>query len=289
MRHPCPAHAWHDEFMTASSLVRRQVSLKLRAAVAGPDADRARARIWDTPGPRWFDESDPLWIVHADASMFVGGLASLLLQSLHPLAMAGVAQHSGYRSDPWGRLQRTSHYIATTSFGTIDHAGAMIDAVRRIHETVTGTFEATPYRADDPDLLRWVHVAETFCFARAHQLYGHEHLDAAQYDTYVDQARRSAELLGATRTPTTIAELHDALEEYRPALRATQDCLDAERFLLREPPLPRVARLGYGALVRGAIAVLPSWGRAELGLRARRLDAQAGRVGTTAIRWAMSA
>lgn len=281
--------AWHDGRMDAVFALRRQLSLKLRDGVAGPDAERARARIWDSPGPRWFDENDPLWIVHADASMFIGGLASLLLQSLHPLAMAGVAQHSGYRSDPWGRLQRTSHYIATTSFGTIEHAEAMIAAVRRIHETVTGTFEATPYRAGDPDLLRWVHVAETFCFARAHQLYGHVHLDAAQYDTYVDQARHSAQLLGVTRAPTTMGAILEQLTTYRPALHATRDCLDAQHFLLRDPPLPRGARPGYSLLVRGAVAVLPSWARSELQLHSRPGDERLGRVGTAAIRWVMAA
>lgn len=275
--------------MTAASALRHQLSLKLRDGVAGPDAERARARIWDTPGPRWFTEDDPLWIVHADASMFIGGLASLLLQSLHPMAMAGVAQHSGYRSDPWGRLQRTSHYIATTSFGTIEHAEAMITAVRRIHDTVTGTYDGRAYAASDPDLLRWVHVAETYCFAHAHLLYGHHHLEAAQYDTYVDQARHSAQLLGASDTARTMTQLHEHLGQYRPVLRATQECLDAQHFLLRDPPLPYAARWGYWTLVRGAIAVLPDWAREELNLRHYPYDPRVGRAGTAAIRWAMTA
>ena len=76
-----------------------------------------RARIHETPGPRWFAEDRPIRRVHADASMFVGGLRALLLQSLHPLAMAGVAEHSDYRGDPWGRLQRTSTFLAVTTFG----------------------------------------------------------------------------------------------------------------------------------------------------------------------------
>ena len=100
--------------------------------------------------------------------MFAGGIASLLLQSLHPLAMAGVAGHSGYKSDPWGRLQRTSHYIATTTYGTIEDAEAAIARVRAIHERVRGRDErGRAYRASDPHLLLWVHVAEIDSFLRA--------------------------------------------------------------------------------------------------------------------------
>ena len=106
---------------TLSDLARHsqlRLGAALRARVAGDDAaERARV-IWGREGERWFTPEDPVWRVHADASMFPGGVAALLLQSLHPLAMAGVAGHSGYKGDPWGRLQRTSHFLATTTFGT---------------------------------------------------------------------------------------------------------------------------------------------------------------------------
>ena len=98
--------------------------------IAGPDGPAERVRIHDTPGPRWFPEGSPIRRVHADASMFVGGLRALLLQSLHPLAMAGVAQHSNYRGDPWGRLQRTSTFLAVTTFGAADDAQRAVDRVR---------------------------------------------------------------------------------------------------------------------------------------------------------------
>ena len=98
--------------------VRDGLGQRLFGLVAGPDGPANRARIHDTPGPRWFAEDRPIRRVHADASMFVGGLRALLLQSLHPLAMAGVAEHSDYRGDPWGRLQRTSTFLAVTTFGT---------------------------------------------------------------------------------------------------------------------------------------------------------------------------
>ena len=146
--------------------VRGRLAAGFRASIAGePERADARARrVWSAPGPRWFHVGDPIWRVHSDSSMFAGGIRALLLQSLHPLAMAGVADHSGFRSDPWGRFQRTSEYIAVTTFAPIDTAEKMITAVRSIHDRVVGVAaDGRPYAASDPDLLRWVHVA---CSAR---------------------------------------------------------------------------------------------------------------------------
>ena len=100
--------------------------------------------------------------------MFAGGLRALLLQSLHPLAMAAVAEHSDYRGDPWGRLQRTSYFLAVTTFGPASDAQQAVDRVRAVHQHVTGTApDGRPYRASDPHLLPWVHIAETDSFLRA--------------------------------------------------------------------------------------------------------------------------
>ena len=274
--------------------VRRRLGESLRARVAGPDASLARARIWDTPGARWFGADDPIWRVHADASMFAGGLTALLLQSLHPSAMAGVAGHSGYRSDPWGRLQRTSHFLATTTFGTIEHAEAAIAAVRAAHARVRGRDAlGVPYAASDPHLLRWVHVAEAWSFLEAHQRYGANPLTAAEADRYVHQAATMAVRLGATRVPHSLEALHAALEGYRPELHATADALDAARFLLREPPLPLAARPGYHLLALGGVALLPPWARAHLQLLGPGhhlgLGRAAGRAGTAAVRWGLAA
>ncbi|WP_409483312.1 oxygenase MpaB family protein [Arsenicicoccus dermatophilus] len=278
---------------------RTRAALALRAKVAGDDADRSADRIWGTPGERWFGPDDVIWRVHADAAMFAGGIRALLLQSLHPLAMAGVARHSGYRSDPWGRLQRTSSYIATTTYGTVEHAERMIRAVRRVHETVVGTADdGRPYAAGDPELLRWVHVAEADSFLTAYEVLGPGRLSDTDRDEYVRQTTTASLLLGATDLPQTHAELQSALEGFRPQLHATPAAREAARFLLLTPPLPPSARAGYTALAVGAVATLPPWARCELGLRAplpapastatTTLGRGIGRAATSGARWIMA-
>src|SRR3954469_5914022 len=132
----------------AVSAVRRDLETKLFAMVARPQGPANRERIHRAPGTRWFDDDRPIRRVHADASMFVGGLRALLLQSLHPQAMAAVAAHSGYRGDPWGRLARTSTFLATTTFGTEDDAARAVAVVRAVHERVRGvTADGLAYAA----------------------------------------------------------------------------------------------------------------------------------------------
>lgn len=270
--------------------LQRRLGQAVRSRVAGPDAAAARERIWNSPGERWFTPEDPIWRVHADASMFPAGITALLLQSLHPSAMAGVAGHSGYRGDPWGRLQRTSHYIATTTFGTIEHAEQAIGAVRAVHERVRGKDDlGTPYRASDPHLLRWVHIAEIWSFLQGYRCYASATLTPEEADRYVAQSTVAAEKLGATDLPATTAELDEAIAGYRPELRASPAAFDAARFLLREPPLPLAARPGYRLLSAGALALLPNWARTELNLAAPPLAAVAGRTGTMLVRWGLAA
>ncbi len=152
--------------------------------------------------------------------MFVGGIRALLLQTLHPAAMTAVSEHSGFRGDMWGRLARTSRFLAVTTFGTADDAEQAVAVVRSIHERVTGTMDdGTPYAASDPHLLMWVHVAEVDSFLRAHQRYGREPLDQAGRDEYVAQTAEVARRLGVLDPPTTEAELAATLASYRPELR----------------------------------------------------------------------
>ena len=131
--------------------VRERLGAELFRRVAGPDGPRHRERIHGTPGPRWFPADSAIARVHGDASMFVGGIRAVLLQTMHPAAMTAVAEHSGYRGDMWGRLARTSRFLAVTTFGTERHAEQAVEAVRSIHERVVGTLpDGTPYAASRP-------------------------------------------------------------------------------------------------------------------------------------------
>jgi uncharacterized protein (DUF2236 family) len=263
--------------------------------VAGPDGPDNRARIHGTPGPRWFADDRPIRRVHGDASMFVGGLRALLLQSLHPLAMAGVAEHSDYRGDPWGRLQRTSTFLAVTTFGPAADAQRAVDKVRGIHRRVRGVApDGRPYEASDPHLLEWVHIAEIDSFLLAHQLYGAQPLDQTGRDQYVADTARVATALGVPDPPRTEEELRARIEAYRPELRSTASAREAARFLLLTPPLPLPARAPYGVLAATSVAMLPGWARKPLRLpyfppleaTAVRLS---GKVLVGGIRWVLTA
>ena len=275
--------------------VRERLGRGLFAMVAGPEGPQNRSRIHDTPGPRWFADDRPIRRVHADASMFVGGLRALLLQSLHPLAMAGVAQHSDYRGDPWGRLQRTSTFLAVTTFGTATDAQRAVDKVRGIHRRVRGQApDGRDYRADDPHLLEWVHIAEVDSFLQAYQLYGAAPLDQAGRDDYVADTARVAAALGVLDPPHTEADLRTRLAGYRSELCSTEAAREAARFLLITPPLSLLARAPYGVLAASAVSMLPPWARLPLRLPyLPPLEATAirlsGRVLVSGIRWALSA
>jgi uncharacterized protein (DUF2236 family) len=235
--------------------------------VAGPNGPQHRDRIHRTAGERWFDEDRPIRTVHGDSSMFIGGLRALLLQSLHPLAMAGVAGHSGFRGDPWGRLQRTSYFLAVTTFGLASDAEATIARIRKIHERVRGTApDGRPYAASDPHLLKWVHVAEIDSFLTTYQRYGTAPLSAADQDGYVADTARVARAIGVLDPPTTVAELRSQLASYRPELHGTSEARAAARFMLLRPPLPAFARPPYALLASAAVASLPVWARWPLRL-----------------------
>ena len=274
--------------------LRERLGAELFRKVAGPNGDQARERVHGTPGPRWFAPDSPIARVHGDASMFVGGIRAVMLQSLHPAAMQGVADHSGYRGDMWGRLARTSQFLAVTTFGPATQAERAVTAVRRVHATVTGTMpDGTSYAASDPHLLAWVHAAEVDSFLLAHQTYGARPLDEAGCDAYVAQAALVAGKLGVVQPPTTVAELRTVLDDFRPELRATEEARGAVRFLILHPDLPVAARPAYAALMAAGIALMPVWTRRPLRLpwlpvSERTVVKALGTLATGTIRWAMS-
>jgi uncharacterized protein (DUF2236 family) len=279
---------------SAVRAARRRLGHALFLRVAGPDGAKHRDRIHGRPGPRWFEPDSPIGRVHGDASMFVGGIRALLLQTLHPAAMRAVSEHSGFRGDMWGRLARTSRFLAVTTFGHAEDAQQAVDVVRAIHDRITGTMDdGTPYAASDPHLLKWIHVAEVDSFLLAHTVYGKEPLDQAGRDTYVAQTAEVARRLGVVDPPTTEAELKAALEAFRPELRGTDDAREAISYLLFKPPLPLAARAPYGVLVAAAIGLMPRWTRRPLRLpwlpvSERTVVRALGNAAIGTIRWAMS-
>lgn len=272
--------------------LRRVIADALRDRVVGDNADQKREAIMLAPGERWFSDDRPIHVIHTDASMFIGGMRALLLQSLHPLAMAGVAQHSDYRSDPWGRLQRTADFLAATSFGPADLAEMTIARIRAVHEKVVGTTtDGRPYAASDPHLLRWVHVAELDSFIAAHRAYGAQKLDEKTYDAYVEDMAVIARKLGVPAPPTSVQGLRDQLVMYRYELASTPESRDAAKYLLLTPPLSLPARIPYSLIAAAAIAILPAWARNDLRLpylpvTEKTIVRPIGHAITSTIRWA---
>ena len=274
--------------------IRQAIAQAVRGRVVGPGgAERAR-ELFATEGPRWFVPGSPIFRVHSDVSMFVGGLRALLLQSLHPLAMAGVAQHSDYKADPWGRLQRTADFLAATTFGTEDQASAACARVRAVHQRVRGVAsDGRPYTANDPHLLRWVHVTEVESFLLAHDRYGERRLGPRQRDRYVADMARVASELGVPDPPRDVASLTRTIGSFRTELAGTAEAREAARFLLA-PPLPPAAVGPYALLSAAAIGLLPRWARRPLELPWLPVTETiavrpAGRTLVRGLRWALAA
>jgi uncharacterized protein (DUF2236 family) len=206
--------------------LRTQIAGSVRRLVAG-EADGVVHLDLDRDDPGMFGPTSATWQVHADIAMLIGGVRALLLQSLHPLVMAGVADHSAYRTDPLGRLHRTAAFIGTTTFGTTQQANEAIALVRRIHTKVNGHApDGRPYRANDPHLLAWVHLTEVDSFLLAVRRYGTGSIDAATADRYVAEMAEVGERLGGRELPRARAELRAGIDAYRPELggRSTACC-----------------------------------------------------------------
>lgn len=272
--------------------IRSWLGQQIRERVIGPNAETRHAELFESDEPGWFDDDAPIRTVHADASMFIGGLRALMMQTMHPLAMAGVAQHSDYRRDPWGRLQRTADYVATTTFGPASQAQRAVDVVHRVHERVVGVApDGRSYEANDPHLLEWVHIAEIDSFLAAHDRYGAEPLAGVDRDRYVADTAVVARALGIADPPDSEAALRARIESYRPELRATPEARDAIRWIVLRPPLPLAARPAYGVMAAAAVALMPTWTRLPLRLPWLPVTENvtlrlAGNLATGAIRWA---
>jgi len=241
-----------DAYADAAGLVARSAAAYVSSVPADPADDG------------FFGPASVTWRVSADLSSVVAGLRALLVQALHPLAMAGVDQHSDWRRDPVGRLAATSSYLATVSFGDRAAAERAAARVRRIHEHVRGTDPVTgrPYAASDPALLLWIHAALVDSAVVACQLFGTP-LTPADGDRYVTEMAVAAELVGvpAALVPASLDGLRQYLSSVRPELRCTPAAADAAAFLLDPPGLDEDIAEIWQDIRDGTVAATPEWAR----------------------------
>ncbi|QXI39180.1 oxygenase MpaB family protein [Pseudomonas xantholysinigenes] len=243
--------------------------------------------------PGLFGPGSISWQVHGDfPSMLVGGISALMLQLLHPLALAGVWDHSNFRHDLLGRLRRTSQFISGTTFGSTRDAEWLIDKVRTIHLQVVGSApDGRPYAASDPDLLTWVHVAEVSSFLAAHLRYRNPNLPRACQDAYYAEIALVAERLGARDVPRSCAEIEDYLQRMRPQLQCDARSLEVVDILRRAPAPSRLAQPVGKLMLNAGIDLLPDWASTMLGLQQGSLRRRLVRLGlintAPVLRWAM--
>jgi uncharacterized protein (DUF2236 family) len=216
-----------------------------------------------------FGPDSVTWRIHADPSSLVGGLRALLIQALNTRAMAAVDQHSDYRTDPWSRLRRTSEYLTATTFGDTATAERYAGRVRAIHRRVHGVdpVSGRPYRADDPELLLWVHAVEVDSFLTAYRQYGGSVTDA-DADRYALEMVRAAELVGLRpdQVPTTLDDLREYLRRAYRGLALSPAAKEGVRYVL-SPPMPLLVRPLWAVPATAAVAILPDVVRGLYGLR----------------------
>lgn len=226
------------------------------------------------------------WPVLGDAAAFVGGIRALIVQSAHPEVVAGVEDHSQYRTDPLGRLSRTSAYVTETTYGARPEVEAAVATVRRAHRPVRGRSERDrPYRADHPDLMAWVHNTLTDSFLAAYQAYGPRRLTDEEADQFVAEQARIGALLGVDPLPTTAADLGDWIATH-PDLDRSGAAAHTLGFL-RRPPLPWPVRPPYRVLFAAAVTTLPPRIAEVVGLTPSEAGRRTGVGAVRALRWAL--
>lgn len=241
---------------------------QLRRWVLKVIATQRQGIDYDTPlgDPGLFGPDSMTWKLHADfPGMMAGGISALMLQTLHPQALAGVWDHSNFRQDIIGRLRRTTAFVAATTYAPSGEAQRLIDRVQRIHRRVHGvTAEGRAYSAQDPDLLIWVHCTEMWSFVQGYQRYRGISLPEPVLDRYFDETRRIAEALGARDVPRSNREVEDYFRSVQSQLEFSErsavvlDVLAHIRLPIPTGGLARQIFLGAGA------ALLPPWARSLL-------------------------
>lgn len=232
------------------------------------------------------------WRVHGDiTSMMVGGVSGLLLQMLHPAVLAGVWDHSNFRADMHGRLRRTARFIALTTYGGKADAEAVIARVRGIHDQVRGMLpDGTPYSANDPSLLAWVHVTEATSFLNAWVRYAEPGMATTDKDRYFAEMAEVASLLGADPIPRNQSQARRLLDSMRPQLLCDARTREVARLVLTQRAPSRMAEPVQALTMQAGIDLLPAWARGMHGLHAPALSRPLVRAGTLGVartlRWA---
>lgn len=274
--------------------LRETIAQRVRAQFAEPGATRPSV----TPAPpnvRLLPEGSRSFDIHADVTtMMIGGISSLLLQMLHPKALAGVWDFSNFRTDMGGRLRRTAAFIAVTTYGDRDAAEAAIARVRRIHSKVSGHLpDGLPYKADDPELLAFVGVTEALSFLDAWVRYRDPLMLLKDQDRYIAEMAHISRLLGAAPMPETRREAERFLLAVRPQLKVDSRTREVARLILTAPPPTQAMAPAHRLLLQAGIDLLPGWARrmhglSGAGLRTPLVRAGAGGMGAV-LRWALSA
>jgi uncharacterized protein (DUF2236 family) len=279
--------------MSPASQAARTLKSALIGQVRAVFNDQARGERPVVRSPDGlFGPQSVVWRVHGDVTtMMVGGVTALLLQMLHPAVLAGVWDHSSFRGDMLGRLRRTARFIAVTGYAAREEAEAAIAKVRDVHTRVRGVLpDGTPYTADDPRLLAWVHVTEAVSFLDAWKRYAEPRMSLADQDRYFAEFAIIAEALGADPIPRSRAEAGALIDAMRDELVADERTREVARLVLSQPA-PNLAMKPFQTLAFQAAAdLLPDWARRMHGLRSPALAAPAVRIGTRGIaetlRWA---
>lgn len=268
--------------LSPGSFLRRVLVSRVQAVFN----DRAKG---ETPVVRsrgaLFEPESVIWRVHGDVTtMMIGGVTALLMQMLHPSALAGVWDHSTFRNDMLGRLRRTARFIAVTTYAERELAEAAIEKVKAVHEHVHGELDdGTRYRASDPRLLAWVHVCETIGFLHSWIAYGEPRMSPSDQDAYVQQTGLVARALGADPVPATRAQAEALIEDFMPELRADSRTHSVASMVLSQPSPSLAASPAQHLLMQAAVDLLPNWAKAMHKRRVGGAVRPIVRTGTLAI------
>lgn len=272
------------------STVRRRLAREVHAVF---HASADEPRVVRSPDALIAPDS-VAWRVHGDVTtMMVGGIAALLLQMLHPAALAGVWDHSDFEADMLGRLRRTARFIAITTYADQSDGAAIIERVKRIHDQVDGTLpDGTTYSANDPATLAFVHVAGAICFLDAYIRFVEPRMTRANQDRYFAEVAGIASALGADPVPNDRTSADALLQRFRPALRADPRTAHIRRLILEASPSHPAAAPVQNLVMQAAIDLLPSDARAMHGLEASGLSRPLLNLGTVGLsrtlRWALT-